>query len=44
MPFQEKKKVYDAMEAHGRSYTVEMCKALYVGCIIPYKEQHSILV
>ena len=36
--------MYDVIQDHGGSYTVELYKALCVECIIPYKEQHSILV
>ena len=34
---QEKKNVYDAIEAHRGVYAVELCKALYVECVLPYK-------
>jgi hypothetical protein len=40
----EKQKVVSIVESHGAQFTVEICKALYIECIIHYKEQNSLLV
>jgi hypothetical protein len=43
-PHPLRNKVVSIVESHGAQFTVELCKALYTGCIIPYKEQHRLRV
>jgi hypothetical protein len=39
-----KQNVISVVESHGTQFTVELCKALYTECSIPYKEQNSLRV
>jgi hypothetical protein len=40
----EKHKVINVVESHGTQFFVDLCKAMYTECSIPYKEQNSFLV
>jgi hypothetical protein len=40
----EKHKVVSTVEHHDAQFTVELCKAVYTECRIPFKEQNSLRV